>query len=226
MAWQTTAGPGRWAPYLLLLPALCWATLALAGLRVDIRIDGIEGALLDNALAYLRLEARTVGRPEQADLVVALRARIWLDPWSTANSDAYQIVQSLQAIAAGGVFGQGIGQGAPTLIPVVHSDFAFAALAEEWGFVGCLVVLALFFALLALGLRVAMQAKERFGAVLATGIVCALFLQLVVNLGGVLGLLPVTGVTLPLMSYGGSSVVTVHLMIGLLLNISMRRYMF
>ncbi len=160
----------------------------------------------------------------QRNRVVAL-----LDPAGDPLGKGYQILQARYAIGAGQLLGSGYLKGMQThqgFIPENHTDFVITVLAEEWGFVGCLVVLTLFLALLVLGLRVAGQAKERFGAILATGIVCAIFLQILVNMGAVLGLLPVTGITLPLMSYGGSSILTIHLMVGLLLNISMRRYMF
>jgi len=160
----------------------------------------------------------------QKDRVLAL-----IDPGGDPLGKGYQILQARYAIGAGRLFGSGYLKGMQThqgFIPENHTDFVITVLAEEWGFVGCAVVLALFFTLLALGLGVARQAKERFGTILATGVVCAIFLQIFVNLGAVLGLLPVTGITLPFMSYGGSSTLTVHLMIGLLLNISMRRYMF
>ncbi len=152
--------------------------------------------------------------------VVALRARIWLDPWSTASSDAYQIVQSLQAIAAGGVFGQGIGQGAPTLIPVVHSDFAFAALAEEWGLLGALAVVAALSVLVVRGMRVAARARPPFRALLAAGVSLLIGVQSLLILGGTLKLVPLTGITLPFVSYGGSALLTSFAEVGLLLVLS------
>ena len=155
--------------------------------------------------------------------VVALRARIWLDPWSTANSDAYQIVQSLQAIAAGGVFGQGIGQGAPTLIPVVHSDFAFAALAEEWGLLGALAAVAALTVLVVRGLRIAAQARQPFRALLAAGLSLLIGVQSLLILGGTLKLVPLTGITLPFVSYGGSALLTAFVEVGLLLVLSAER---
>ncbi len=155
--------------------------------------------------------------------VVALRIRIWLDPWSTASSDAYQIVQSLQAIAAGGVFGQGIGQGAPTLIPVVHSDFAFAALAEEWGMLGALAAIAALAVLVVRGLRIAAQARQPFRALLAAGLSLLVGVQSLLILAGTLKLVPLTGITLPFVSYGGSALLTAFAEVGLLLVLSARR---
>jgi cell division protein FtsW (lipid II flippase) len=94
--------------------------------------------------------------------VVALRVDIWWNPWPTADTTAYQIVQSLMSIAAGGVFGQGIGQGYPTIVPVAHSDFVFAAIGEEWGLLGVLAVLAALAVLVVRGLRIAVRAHQPF----------------------------------------------------------------
>jgi rod shape determining protein RodA len=160
----------------------------------------------------------------QRDRVVTL-----LDPNHDPRGKGYQTLQARYAIGAGRLLGNGYLQGMQThqgFIPKNHTDFIITVLAEEWGFAGCLVLLSLYYILMMLGLNIASQSKERFGAILATGIVCIFFLQICINLGAVLGVIPVTGVTLPLMSYGGSSVLTLHLGIGLLLNISMRRYMF
>ncbi len=153
--------------------------------------------------------------------VVELRVDIWLNPWPEADSRAYQIVQSLMAFAAGGIGGDGIGQGSPGYIPVVHSDFIFAALAEEYGLVGVTVLVALFAVLVMRGLRLALRLQERpFYALMALGLSTVLGLQGILIMGGVLKLLPLTGVTLPFMSYGGSSLLTSFLMIGLLLRLS------
>ena len=152
--------------------------------------------------------------------VVALRINIWIDPWSTANSDAYQVVQSVMAVAAGGVFGQGIGQGQPTIIPVVHSDFAFAAIAEEWGLLGTLAVIAALAVLVVRGLRIAAGARQPFRMLLAAGLSLMLGIQSLMIMGGVLKLVPLTGVTLPFVSYGGSSLLTSFVIISLLLILS------
>ena len=108
-------------------------------------------------------------------------------------------------------------------LPEQHTDFIFSVYAEERGFIGCLAALGLYFSLLMLGLLVAWNARDRFGSILAAGVVTILLCQIGINLGGVLGLLPITGVTLPLMSYGGSSVITILIGIGMLLSVSMRR---
>lgn len=152
--------------------------------------------------------------------VVALRVDVWADPWPTADTSAYQVVQSLMAISAGGLFGQGIGQGYPTIIPVVHSDFAFAAIGEEWGLLGLVVVLAAIAVIVTRGMRIAIQTRQTFRALLAAGLSMALGLQTLMITAGVLKLIPLTGVTLPFVSYGGSSLLTSFVIIGLLLVLS------
>ncbi|NWF70437.1 MAG: FtsW/RodA/SpoVE family cell cycle protein [Chloroflexi bacterium] len=153
--------------------------------------------------------------------VVQLRVDIWLNPWPEADGRAFQIVQSLLAFAAGGVFGQGVGQGAPGYIPVVHSDFMFAAVAEEFGQLGVLVVVVSLVMLIARGLRTAIRQQRRpFYALLAVGLSLLIATQSLLIMGGALKLLPLTGVTLPFLSYGGSSLLMSFIMIGLLLRLS------
>lgn len=152
--------------------------------------------------------------------VVALRVDAWLNPWPNADGRAFQIVQSLYALAAGGVFGQGIGQGYPEYIPVVHSDFVFAAIGEEWGLIGSLTVLLGFALLMHRGMMIGLRAKRPFHRFLAAGITILISAQAILIMGGVIKLLPLTGVTLPFISYGGSSMVISHLMAGLLLYLS------
>lgn len=154
--------------------------------------------------------------------VVALRVDAWINPWPEARADAYQIVQALYALAAGGVIGQGIGQGFPDYIPVVHSDFAFAAVAEEWGLVGSLALTAVFLLLTYRGLRLALRTSRPFYSYLAAGITAVFTVQALLIMGGVSKLLPLTGVTLPFISYGGSSMLISSSMLGLLLFISSR----
>ncbi|NWG15944.1 MAG: FtsW/RodA/SpoVE family cell cycle protein [Chloroflexi bacterium] len=153
--------------------------------------------------------------------VVRLRVDIWLNPWPEADARAFQIVQSLLAFAAGGIFGQGVGQGSPVYIPVVHSDFVFAALAEEWGLLGIVAALVCILALFTRGLRIGIQQQGRpFQALLAVGLSTLLAAQSLLITGGVLKVLPLTGVTLPFMSYGGSSLLASFIIVGLLLRLS------
>jgi cell division protein FtsW (lipid II flippase) len=154
--------------------------------------------------------------------VVQLRVDTWLNPWPEASERAFQIVQSLLAVAAGGLFGSGVGQGSPTFVPVVHSDFVFAAIAEEWGLLGSLGVMTCIAVLVFRALHSAVQNIDRapFRALLVTGIGVSLGIQSLLIMAGVLKIIPLTGVTLPFVSYGGSSLLSSFIMIGLLLRIS------
>lgn len=154
--------------------------------------------------------------------VVRLRVDIWLYPWGEGQGRAFQIVQSLLAFASGGVIGQGIGQGAPVYIPVVHSDFVFAAIAEEWGLMGALAVVVCIAVLVMRGLRVAARYGNEapFRALLAAGLSATLAIQSLLIMGGALKLIPLTGVTLPFVSYGGSSLLGSFVIVGLLLLLS------
>lgn len=152
--------------------------------------------------------------------VVALRVNAWWNPWPDASNRAYQIVQSLYAIAAGGLAGQGVAQGFPNYIPVVHSDFVFAAVAEEWGLAGSLTVVVCFLVLAYRGIKIAALATRPFRRYLAAGITVIFAAQAILIMGGVVKLLPLTGVTLPFISYGGSSLLVSSIMAGLLLYLS------
>lgn len=154
---------------------------------------------------------------------IALRVDAWLNPWPEAAGRAFQVVQSLQAFAAGGILGQGLGLGAPNYIPAVHTDFTFAALAEEFGLVGIIAVVALYSFLLMRGFRAAFCARAPFERFLAAGLTTAIVLQAWVIMGGNAKLIPITGVTLPFISYGGSSLFTSYVGIALLLCVSAPR---
>ena len=152
-----------------------------------------------------------------------------IDPGRDPLASGYQMNQSRIAIGSGGLFGTGYMQGTQTqlrFLPTQHTDFAFSVVAEEWGFAGSCVVLGLYATLLFWGLVVARSSKDDFGALLAIGVVGCLFWPAVLNVAMVLGLAPVIGVPLPLFSYGGSAMVTTLTSIGLLMNVSMRRYVF
>jgi cell division protein FtsW (lipid II flippase) len=151
---------------------------------------------------------------------VALRVDAWWNPWQEASGRSFQIVQSLLAFANGGVLGQGLGQGLPTAIPVVHTDFVFAAIGEEYGLVGTLAVIVCFALLVGRAFHIALGARRPFNQLLAAGIGSLFGLQSLVIMAGTLKVIPLTGVTLPFVSYGGSSLLTSMIMIGLLLHIS------
>ncbi|QSQ18219.1 rod shape-determining protein RodA [Myxococcus landrumensis] len=153
----------------------------------------------------------------------------WLDPEADLRGSGYHAAQSKIAVGSGGVSGKGWREGTQTglrFLPEQHTDFIFSVWAEEHGFVLCTLLLVLYGAIFIFGLGVGFNARDRFGAFVAVGVVAMLFWQVFENIGMVIGLLPVTGITLPLMSYGGSSMMSVMLSIGLLVNISMRRHMF
>ncbi len=154
--------------------------------------------------------------------VVRLRIEAFWNPWADPAGRSFQIVQSLLAFASGGLFGQGLGQGLPTAIPVVHTDFVYAAIGEEYGLLGALAVLVCFMLLVGRAFHIALHAPSDFEQLLATGIGTILGLQTIVISAGTLKLMPLTGVTLPFVSYGGSSLVTSFTMVGLLLFIATR----
>ena len=152
--------------------------------------------------------------------VVALRIDAWINPWTEFDSRGFQIVQALYSVASGRVFGAGIGQGSPTYVPVVHSDFAFSAISEEWGLLGALVTIGCFSILTYRGIRVASYTSRPFYLFLAAGLTLMIALQSIMIMGGITRLLPLTGVTLPFVSYGGSSLLISCIIVGLLVNLS------
>lgn len=150
------------------------------------------------------------------------RITAFLDPWSDPLGAGYQIIQSLYAIGPGGLGGLGLGMSRQkySYVPEPQTDFIFSILAEELGFIGGLIVLFLFLILIWRGMKVAMSLPDRFGSYLAVGIVCMVAVQVFINIGVVIGLMPVTGITLPLISYGGSSLTLMLTALGILLNLS------
>ena len=155
------------------------------------------------------------------------RVETLFNPAHNAMEEGYQILQSKIAIGSGGLFGKGYlegTQGHLHFLPERHTDFAFSVWCEEWGFTGSLFFLLVYFFMLIWGLHAAMSAKDRFGLFLAFGVVALIFWQAVINLLMILGFLPVVGVPLPMFSYGGSSLLTTLLGMGILLNVRMRRF--
>ncbi len=151
------------------------------------------------------------------------RARLlaFLDPWSDPTASGYQQIQSLHAITVGGIDGVGLGDSRAKwgFLPYAHSDFIFAIIGEELGFIGSLIVVLAYGVIAVLGLMAALRAPDRFGMLIAIGITTWITVQALINLGGVLALMPVTGVTLPFLSFGGSSLVVTLAAAGVLLNV-------
>jgi len=146
----------------------------------------------------------------------------FLDPWADPYGNGYQTLKSLHAMASGGVDGLGLGAGRAKwgFLPYAHTDFIFAVIGEELGMIGSLFVVILFVAIAAAGLGVALRAPDRFGMLLAVGVTAWILLQAALNMGAVLAIFPVVGITLPLLSFGGTSLVATLAAMGVLLNVA------
>lgn len=203
----------------ILVLLVAFSMLVYVGLRLSTVIAGILAAIPTIYLGwhfYLRDYQKN-------------RILDFLNPERSRLGSGYHIIQSKIAVGSGGMFGKGYLKGTQTqlrFLPEQHTDFAFSVFSEEWGFVGCLVVIILYFMLTLWGLHIAGRCNDRFGSLVAVGVTAMLFWHTVINIGMVIGLFPVVGVPLPFFSYGGTSMVTSMIGVGLLLNISMRRFMF
>jgi rod shape determining protein RodA len=157
------------------------------------------------------------------------RILTFLDPSIDPKGAGYHIMQSQIAIGSGRMWGKGFFEGTQSqlrFLPEKHTDFALAVFGEEWGFVGCVILLCLFCMFLLAMLNTVRDAKDRFGSTLVAGIFIYFFWQMLINMGMVIGLMPVVGIPLPFISYGGSSTMINFILIGLTLNVSMRRFIF
>jgi rod shape determining protein RodA len=178
----------------------------------------VTGAMLTVPMVWLMLK----GYQKQ-------RILTFLNPDRDPLGSGYHIIQSKIAVGSGMLLGKGFLKGtqnALDFLPEQHTDFIFTVLAEEWGFVGAVIVLMVFLLLILWGLWIAQRSRDAFGRILAVGVTAMMAWQVCINVGMVMGLLPVVGVTLPFISYGGSSVITMMIGVGLLLNVSMRRFLF
>ena len=157
------------------------------------------------------------------------RILTFLDPDRDPLGAGYHVIQSQIAVGSGKLFGKGWLHGTQNrlnFLPEQHTDFIFAVFSEEWGFVGCAVLLLLFVVMIAYCLRVVQRAKDRFGALLVFGMLSIIFWHVTINVSMVTGLMPVVGVPLPMVSYGGSALATIMFAVGVIINVSMRRYVF
>ncbi len=198
------------------------------------------GILFVSMTLFVKLRWSTMGILGGAGLVCAVlgwkfalkdyqrrRIETFLNPESDPMNHGYQITQSKIAVGSGQGFGNGFMEGTQGhlhFLPERHTDFAFSVWCEEWGFVGALFFLSCYFFMLLWGINIALTARDKFGVLLAFGLVMLIFWQAVINLFMIMGFLPVVGIPLPLFSYGGSSLWTTLLAIGILMNIRMRRF--
>jgi rod shape determining protein RodA len=151
----------------------------------------------------------------------------FLDPDSDPLGSGYHIIQSIIAVGSGGIFGKGYLRGTQTqlkFLPVQQTDFVFSVFAEEWGFIGGLVLMIMFVVLILWCLKIALHSRDLLGMLISFGVTMLIFWEVFINIGMVLGMLPVVGIPLPFLSYGGSSMVVLMIATGLLLNVSMRRF--
>lgn len=149
-----------------------------------------------------------------------VRVAIWKDPWADAADTGYQIVQGLYSIASGGMFGSGLGEGYPSFVPINTTDYIFAVICEEFGMVFGIGIMILMFLLFYRGIRAAFVTKHKFSQITAVGLSIMIACQILVIIGGVFKIIPLTGITLPFVSYGGSSMLTTYFALGILQKVS------
>ncbi|UCD86096.1 MAG: putative lipid II flippase FtsW [Deltaproteobacteria bacterium] len=197
----------------MILAAIVLALLFAAGLKLRHLLSGVLLSLPAIYLLIIRADYRKK------------RILAFLNPWKDPTNSGFQIIQSFLAFGSGGLWGMGLGRGRQKLfyLPDAHTDFIFSVIGEELGFLGVVVVLTLFLIVVLRGIKISLNAPDLFGSYLALGITLMIGLQAVVNIGVSIGLLPTKGLTLPFISYGGSSLLVSLIGAGILLNISSRR---
>jgi rod shape determining protein RodA len=207
----------------------------------DLGTAMVVGLIAVSITLYVKIERRTlIGLVASGAMAVPLvwfflkgyqkqRILTFLNPDRDPLGSGYHIIQSKIAVGSGMFTGKGFLKGtqnALDFLPEQHTDFIFTVLAEEWGFIGAILLLLAFLLFVSWGLRIAQRSRDAFGKILAVGVTCMVAWQVFINIGMVMGLLPVVGVTLPFISYGGSSILSMMLGVGLLLNVSMRQFLF
>lgn len=216
-------------PYLLLIGVFAGLLLLQPHLSGTLVIASVAVIILFSAGARLRhfmilalpvipvLAAAILLAPYRFD-----RVKAWLDPWKYSHDEGWQIIQSLYAIGSGGLFGRGLGQSIQKFlyIPEPYNDFIFSVMAEELGYVGVIAVLTLFLIFIWRGIKVAMNAPDVFGSLVAIGVTSLVAVQVILNVAVVTNTIPATGMPLPFFSYGGTSLVFLMCGVGILLNIS------
>ena len=225
-----------WVPFLLAIPIF-----ALIMLQPDLGTAGVFFLVFLSVILVGGLRIRSILRLAGVGIVLLpvgwqflkpyQKMRVWafLNPELDPLGAGYHLIQSKIAIGSGGLLGKGYLLGTQNrlnFLPAQHTDFVFSVIAEEWGFVVCVILLGLYLTLILLSLRVVMRARDRLGALLAFGMTAILFWQVTLNVSMVTGNLPVAGIPLPFLSYGGSSLVVTMMAVGLLINVSMRRFTF
>ncbi len=229
-------------PGMLLVPmAIVLVPCLLIALQPDLGTAGVVVLIAGSMTLFVKIERRTlialvlsgmaavpVGwsllKPYQKQRILT-----FFDPARDPLGAGYHIIQSKIAIGSGLTTGKGYLEGtqnALAFLPEQHTDFIFSVLAEEWGFIGAASLIGLFLAFLLYGINIAYRCRDPFGAILTIGLVALVFWEAFINIGMVMGILPVVGVPLPFISYGGSSTLTLMIAVGLMLNVSMRRYLF
>ena len=194
----------------LFLATMVFILLFIGGVRISYLVSSILVALPIIYLLIMRVDYRY------------RRIIGFLNPWEDTSRTTFQMVQSLLALGSGGLFGTGLGGGSQKLffLPAPHTDFIFSVIGEELGMVGATITLGLFALFTIRGFRIALMAEDPFGSLLGVGITAMISMQVIINMGVVLGLLPTKGLTLPFISYGGTSLLINAMGVGILLNIS------
>ncbi len=199
----------------IMLLIIAFSLVAAAGLRLRAIIAVVSASVVSIALGW-RYMADYQRR----------RIDVWLDPELYADNEGYQTIQAMISVGNGGFFGRGLGQGSQNalgFLPEPYTDFPFAVYSEEWGFLGTAMALTLFMSLTLWAINIASQARDRFSAFLCIGVAALFFWHVAINIGMVLQLVPVSGITLPFFSAGGSNVLTMMVGLGILMSVSRSR---